>query len=128
MTRSSGQVRRSEKRAAGRTGLLLFALALAIRILFWQAAPDDGCGYSAFYKGDVPVWLAYAAALQEDRPFAADLPFRPPGNAYLLAALWDGTERGLAALRFVWCGLGALTVYLFYLAILRAFGLRVVGA
>jgi hypothetical protein len=89
--------------------LALFALALALRLLFAWATPDAAGPFSPFYKGDAPLWLAYAAALLDGQPFALELglPFRPPGTAWLCAALWDGTADGLAGLRLAWLLLGA---------------------
>ena len=71
-------------RAPVAAALLLFVAALALRWLFWQATPDAAWPYSACYKGDAPVWLAYAEALREGRPFELGLPMRPPGAAYLI--------------------------------------------
>lgn len=103
-------------------GLGLFVLALALRWLFWQATPDSAWPYSACYKGDAATWLAYARALNDDRPFELGIPLRPPANAYLVAWLWNGEPGGVAALRGLWCLLGALTVVLIYGAVRRAFG------
>jgi hypothetical protein len=105
-------------------GVLLFLLALALRLLFWQATPDAGWAYSAFYKGDAPVWLAYAEALQKSQPFELGLPLRPPGAGYLVAWLWSGRPSGLPWLRFLWCLMGAAVVPLVYLAARSAFGFR----
>ena len=115
----------AERRARRRAGLLLFAFALVLRLLFWQAAPDSAGAYSAYYKGDAATWLEYAEALQQDRPFELGLPLRPPGAAYLVAFLWDGTPAGVAWLRFSWCLMGAATVALLYGAVLRSFGFAV---
>lgn len=105
-------------------GVLLFLLALALRLLFWQATPDAGWAYSAFYKGDAPVWLAYAEALQKNQPFELGLPLRPPGAGYLVAWLWNGRPSGLPWLRFLWCVMGAAVVPLVYRAARSAFGFR----
>ena len=110
----------SWKPAAG-----IFLLALALRLLFWQATPDAAWPYPAVYKGDAALWLDYAAALEAGRPFELGLPLRPPGNAWLIAALWDGTRGGVAALRALWCALGAAAVALLYAAARRGFGPRV---
>ena len=99
----------------------LFLLALSLRLLFWQATPDRSWAYSAAYQGDAMVWLDYAAALKSDLPFAQNLPLRPPGNAYLVALLWDGTPSGFFALKLFWCLLGALAVPLFFRALRDAF-------
>ncbi len=114
---------RSKKpRPASAVGLGLFVLALILRWLFWQATPDSAWPYSAYYKGDAATWLAYADALNQDRPFELGIPLRPPGNAYLIALLWNGKASGVATLRFLWCLLGALTVPLIYGAVRRSFG------
>ena len=105
--------------------VLLFLVALELRLLFWQATPDAAAPYPAYYKGDAPSWLAYARALQESQVFELGLPLRPPGVGYLLALVWDGEETGLPALRFLWCLLGALTVPLIFLSASRSFGFRV---
>ncbi len=106
----------------GAAGLGLFVLAFVLRLLFWQATPDASWPYSACYKGDAAVWLAYAQALTEDRPFELGLPLRPPAAGYLIALLWDGRDDGIATLRLTWCLLGALTVPLIFAAVRRAFG------
>jgi hypothetical protein len=109
---------------AWRTGALLFGLALILRLLFWQATPDAAWPYSAYYKGDAATWLEWAQAIEESRPFEVGLPVRPPGAAHLIAALWNGEPAGVAALKLIWCLLGALTVGLVYAAVLRSFGRR----
>ncbi len=103
-------------------GLAILAAALATRLLFWQATPDRAWAYSTGYKGDALVWLDYAAALERGVPFELGLPMRPPGTAYLMAALRDGSADGIAGLRLAWCVMGALTVWLLYLAARRAAG------
>lgn len=110
-----------------RTAAGIFLLALALRLLFWQATPDAAWPYPAVYKGDAAVWLDYAAALQADRPYQLGLPLRPPGNALLVAWLWNGRPGGIALLRGLWCALGAAAVTLFYLAARRVFGERAAG-
>lgn len=107
------------------TGVLLFVVALALRILFWQATPMAGASYSPYYKGDAPTWLEYAKAIQQSQPFEFGLPLRPPGVAYLLAAVWNGHDSGIWGLRLFWCLLGAAVVVLIYLAALRSFGFGV---
>jgi hypothetical protein len=106
-------------------GLLLFVLALVLRILFLLAMPDATGPYSPYYKGDTPVWLAYAQALQASLPFDLGIPLRPPGVAYLLAFMWDGQDSGIGFLRLTWALLGSAVVALFFLAVLRSFGIRV---
>jgi hypothetical protein len=99
--------------------------AFATRALFLRATPDRAFSHGVFLKGDAPLWIEYAGALVEGRPFELDLPIHPPGTAYLLAALWDGGEGQIAALKVFWALLGALVVVLVYVAALRSFGLAV---
>ena len=89
---------------------MLFLLALAFRLLFLWATPDAGWAHSAWYKGDAATWLEQARAIQESRPFEADLPIRPPGTAYLIAALRISGLDSVPALKLIWCLIGALTV------------------
>lgn len=104
---------------------VLFAAALVVRILFWQATPDRTWAYSALYKGDAVLWLEYAHALRTGQPFELGLPIHPPGTAYLVSWLWDGTAAGIRALRIAWLVLGALIPPLLALAAGRHFGARV---
>jgi len=106
-------------------GLLLFALALVMRILFLQATPDAAGPYSPYYKGDTPTWLDYAQAIQSSRSFDLGLPMRPPGVAYLVAFLWNGQAGSFLFLKLAWSFLGAAVVALFFAAVLRSFDLRV---
>ncbi len=114
-----------QKSGGWREGALLFSLALLLRLLFWRATPDAAWGWSAVFKGDAPVWLAYAQALQRGELFELGLPLRPPGVAYLLAFLWNGETSGLAWPRFAWLVMGALLAPLVYAATVRSFGLPV---
>ena len=102
---------------------LLFVVAFALRLLFWQATPDRDWSHSVYYKGDAPTWMAYARALELGQPFELGLPLRPPGNGYLLAALGaGGGEASIARAKLVWCGLGALAVVLLHGAVRRIWG------
>jgi hypothetical protein len=103
-------------------GAILFVLAFLLRIFFWQATPDSSWPYSSFYRGDALNWLQYADTIQRGLLLQDGLPLRPPGMAYLVALLWDGSMSGIGLLKFLWCLLGSLTVALFYGAVLRAFG------
>jgi len=109
-------------------GALLFVLALALRLLFWQATPDAAGPHSAAYKGDSLLWLDHAQALLEGRPFELDLPLRAPGTAWLIAGIWDGEASSVPTPRFVWCLLGALAVPFLYGSALRGFGFPVASA
>ena len=82
--------------------LLLFLLALGLRLLFWQATPDSAAPYPGYYKGDAPSWLAYAGALRDSKLFELGLPLRPPGVGYLLAL--GGTVKKRAFRRSASCG------------------------
>jgi hypothetical protein len=106
-------------------GALLFLTAFIVRVLFWLATPDAAWPYSAWYKGDTPLWMEYARALASGGTFEFGLPLRPPGMAYVLRALWDGTPQGMVALKWLWCALGALVPCLFFFTVRRAFGTAV---
>lgn len=115
-------------RAERWTAAGIFALALLLRLLFLNATPDLAWPHSALYKGDAPTWLAYAEAIERGEPFDQGLPLRPPGNAYLVAALagddltTGNTRAALTRLQWAWCLLGAATVLLLHLAVRRSFG------
>ncbi|MEY2982759.1 MAG: hypothetical protein RL562_2986 [Planctomycetota bacterium] len=101
--------------------LALFLLGWVVRLLFVSASPDGLGPFSPFYKGDAPLWLAYAASLQQGQPFALELglPLRPPGNAWLVDVLWDGTVEGLPGLRGAYTLLGACAVPLTFVVACR---------
>jgi len=101
--------------------LLVFAAALAVRLLFWQATPGTGWPHSAFFKGDAVVWLRYALALERGQVFELGLPLRPPATAYLMALVWDGRLQTIEGLRIAWAVLGALVPALMFLILRRAF-------
>ncbi len=109
------------KPGSGRDAALLFVLALGLRLLFWRATPDASWAWSAGFKGDAPVWLEYARAIQQGGVFELDLPLRPPGMAYLLAWIWNGEASGIPWLRAAWLVMGALLAPLVYAAALRGF-------
>lgn len=106
-----------------RLPLLIFGVALVSRLLFWQATPDRAWGWSAYYKGDAPLWLEYARAIDAGQPFELGLPIHPPGTAWLVSLFWNGGGTGW--LRFVWIVLGAFVPLFVYLAAERPFGRRV---
>lgn len=123
--RSPEKATRDSSAAASRRWLvvvLLLVLAVSCRLLFWQATDDRTWPYSVWYKGDAATWLDYATAIQHDAPFELGIPLRPPGMAYLIAALWNGEQTGISSLRLIWCVFGAFAVVLFYLAARRPFG------
>lgn len=105
--------------------LLLFLLALAVRVVAWRATPDAAWPYSALYKGDALVFLEQARELQQGRVPELGLPIHPPGTPRLLALTWNGERGGFAAVRALWVLLGALSAPLLFLAAQPAFGQRV---
>lgn len=108
-----------------RLALLIFAVALVSRLLFWQATPDRAWGWSAYYKGDAPLWLEYGRAIDAGQPFELGLPIHPPGTGWLVSLFWNGEPSGMKWLRFVWVVLGAFVPLLVFLAAERSFGRRV---
>lgn len=109
---------------------VVFLLALVLRVLFWRPTPDAAWPSSAAYQGDAFTWLAYAQALLDGAAFEGGLPWRPPGMAWLIAWLGGGREGDVAALKLVWCVLGALVALVVYRAVRRDFGdtvARIVG-
>ncbi len=105
--------------------LAIFAGALAMRLLFWRATPDRDWAWTPYFKGDAPVWLEYARAIDLGRPFELGLPIHPPGAAWLVSLFWNGRPSGLPFLRFAWAALGALVPLLVFLTARRSFGLAV---
>jgi len=101
--------------------ILVVALALVLRLVFWQATPDSSWPHSALYKGDAPTWIEQAHAISSAQPFEFDLPLRPPGAAYLMAAL-PGGGGSVIPLKLLWILLGAAVVAMVYWASARDFG------
>jgi dolichyl-phosphate-mannose-protein mannosyltransferase len=114
-----------DRRAVRLVALAIFAGGLVVRILFWVATPDRAWGWTAYFKGDAPLWLEWARAIELGRSFELGLPIHPPGAAYLVALLWNGHPSGLAFLRFLWVAMGALVPLFVFLGAERLFGLRV---
>ncbi len=102
--------------------LALAALALLLRLLFWQATADRGWPDSAAFQGDAHVWLRWAGAIRHGTPFESGLPLRPPGAAYLVAALSRDGPPPIARLKLVWCVMAAATVALVHASVRRTFG------
>ncbi len=102
--------------------LLLFAAALALRVLFAHAGPDAAWPFALVYEGDARLWLRHASALLRGEPFELGLPLRPPGTAHLVAWLWDGTPAGVGRLRLAWQVLGAAAAPATYLALRATIG------
>ena len=105
--------------------LAVFGLALAVRLLFWQATPDRAWPHSAVYKGDAVVWTDYATALGRGEAFEAGLPLRPPGNAYLLRWLGVDGRQAAGSVKLFWCLLGAAVAAVFHRAAVGLAGPRV---
>lgn len=108
-----------------RTGLILFALAQGLRLIFLLSTADASGPYAPYYKGDTPIWLDYARAIQSAQLFDLGLPLRPPGVAYLVALIWNGQDSGFLLLRLNWAFMGSLAVLMFFVAVYRSFGLAV---
>lgn len=123
--RSRKAPRPSDRRPLRVTALVIFVAALASRLLFWQATPDRAWAWTAYFKGDAPVWLDYARAIDQGQTFELGLPIHPPGAAWLVALLWNGLPSGIAWLRFSWVFMGALVPLVVFLAAERSFGFRV---
>jgi hypothetical protein len=114
-----------DRRLVRLAALAVFAAALAVRIFFWFSTADRSWGWTAYFKGDAPLWLDWARALETGSTFELGLPIHPPGAAYLVSLLWEGDASGIAFLRFAWVLLGALVPLAVFLAAERSFGLRV---
>ena len=114
-----------DRRSVRLLGLAIFAAALGARLLFWQATPDRAWGWTAYFKGDAPLWLDWARAIELGARFELGLPIHPPGAAYLVALLWNGQASGIPFLRFAWAAIGALVPLVVFLAAARSFGLSV---
>lgn len=111
--------------APWRLPVLLFLLALTVRVVAWRATPDAAWPYSALYKGDALVFLEQARELQHGRAPELGLPIHPPGTARLLALTWSGESAGFSRVRLLWVLLGAFSVPLLYLAAAPTLGPRV---
>lgn len=104
-------------------GLLVFATALLLRLLAWQATPDAAWAGSARYVGDAALWVDHAATLAAGQTWELGLPLRPPANAWLLGLFGvDATGGGLTAAQVAWCLLGALVAWAAWRAARRPFG------
>lgn len=117
-------IRSSRRIPGGRRfspALLVFFLALILRLLFWQATPDSNWAHSALYKGDAATWVEQAWAIGNSQSYEFDLPLRPPGAAYLMAFFWGGGD-SIVSLKLLWILLGALAVTIVYHAASRDFG------
>src|SRR6186713_424667 len=98
----------------------VFALAMAVRVLFLYATSDRGWPHSAWYEGDAPMWVRWARALERGEPFEFDLPMRTPGVAFLLHWLPGKLAAPFTALKLAWCALSAATCALLFPIVERA--------
>jgi hypothetical protein len=114
-----------DRRTVRVLALGIFAAALATRLLFWQATADRAWGWTAYLKGDAPLWLEWARSIEFGTQFELGLPIHPPGAAYLVALLWNGHATGIGFLRFAWVLIGALVPLAVFFAAERSFGSRV---
>src|SRR4029453_4224898 len=99
--------------------LAIFSASLLVRIFFWLATPDRAWAWTAYFKGDAPLWIEWARAIDLGVPFELGLPIHPPGAAYLASLLWTGHASGLGFLRFAWILLGALVPLFVFLPAAR---------
>jgi hypothetical protein len=70
-----------------RATLVLFAAALAVRLLAWATSPERAAPFEAIYQGDAPYWQAAARGAGG---LELVLPFRPPAMPWLAALTWNG--------------------------------------
>ena len=111
--------------ARTRGALIVFCLALAVRLMFFLATSDRQWPHSVLYEGDAPVWARWAEALDHGESFEFDLPMRTPGVAFLLHWVDGGRDlASFALLKGLWCGLGAATVAALFALTHRALGAR----
>ena len=100
----------------------LGVVAFLARVCFAHAGLDADWPYSVHYKGDALVWLQWVLAGRTGGVFEAGLPLRPPGNAWLIDALWDGTPAGIGQLKLAWAAMGGFFVVAFHRSLLGALG------
>ena len=99
----------------------IFALTLALRLVYLLHAQDASWPHSVPYEGDAPVWARWAGLLADGQPFEADLPFRAPGVAYVLR--WIGaTAPPFTGAKMLWCVVSAATPAAIHLVMRRWFG------
>ena len=74
----------------------LFALAVAVRLLFLFAYVDRAFPFSVFYYGDSRLYREFALAILRGESFDHGIPFHPPGFAFVLSWVigWVGGRRG----------------------------------
>lgn len=86
----------------------MFAVALALRLVFLFASDDRAWPHSLRFEGDAPTWVRWAQALARGQAFEFDLPVRTPGIAFALK--WLGlTEPPFTLAKVLWSVIGAAT-------------------
>lgn len=103
---------------AVRFAILLFAFALLLRVLFWLATGDRDHAFGSAFQGDAPVWQELA--ISESRGLDHELfrlPLRPPGQHWLVSAVWDGMPGSAWRVRLLFCVLGAAVAPLVWLLV-----------
>lgn len=105
---------------AVRTALLLFAFGLTLRLCFWLGADDASAAWHVGLQGDAPLWQELAHKLHTGTPDEQlQLPLRPPGMLWLVAALWHGEPGTAFGMRLLFATLGALLAPLLFLLLAR---------
>lgn len=104
----------------------IFAIALAVRLVFLFTSPDRAWPHSEFYEGDAPTWVAWSNSLDRGQSFEFDLPLRSPAVAYLLSAIHPGQlPASFVLFKVLWCVFSAITCSLAFVAFTREFGRRI---
>ena len=118
----SAHDQRFSRRDAG-IALTIFALALALRLIFLFGAGDRTWPHSLYYEGDAPLFAEWAAALDRGEAFELGLPLHAPAVAYLIHWISPPADlpggRDFVRVKVVWCAISAATWAVFYL-VLRA--------
>ena len=90
--------------------IVVFAIAMTVRVLFLYSTNDHAWPHSALYEGDAPVWARWAQALDRGEAFEFDLPMRTPAVAYALHWLVPGVLAAhFTILKLAWCAMSAAT-------------------
>lgn len=101
--------------------LLLFLLALALRLLFLAATPDGGACWHVGFQGDAPLWQDLAARFAHGvQDPETTLPWRPPGMPWFVSLLTNGDGGSLRAVRFLFVAFGASIPPVVWLLLRRA--------
>jgi hypothetical protein len=95
----------------------LWLLAFLVRLAFLRHSPGAAGSHTPWLVGDARIFLEHAQARLLSAFDLVDLglPLRPPGTAWLLAWLWDGSATGLASARLGFAAIGAAVAPLSFL-------------